>query len=152
MLVGIDRVRVVRDLGEMWEAAVAGRVLRGVVLEGSDGAGKTAVVQAFYERLAWQQPRPAYWPANLHTGWPPGWTSHEGSEDPGRAVARQERAAHIYPRSVKPDEGARPHLFWWGLNASPGVCAARSADAQIAEHVQHIARRSKPVIGSHGTG
>ncbi len=58
MLVGIDRVRVVRNLTEAWQAAIARRDMRLVVVEGPTGIGKTAMVQALYEQVAMLQLRP----------------------------------------------------------------------------------------------
>ena len=140
MLVGVDRVRIVRDLTEAWQAAITRRDMRLVVIEGPTGIGKTAVVQALYERFAMLQPRPAYWPATLHAAEPPGIrrlvptiTGDDG------AVSRQDRASRIYPMEVAPAEGARLGFFWWGLTAQIKGFAAWAGDPQIKAHVLAIA-------------
>ena len=59
VFVGVDRIRVVRELTEAWESAAGEDRVGLVVVEGPTGIGKTAVVQALYEQLAMRQAWPA---------------------------------------------------------------------------------------------
>ena len=150
MFVGIDRIRVVRDLTEAWETAVEEDRIGVVVVEGPTRIGKTAVVQALYEQLAMRQARPAYWPATLDASNAAGIrdlgpAGAEDNERPGPASAsqgivwRRARGERIYPLDMAPAEGSRPEFFWWGLTARAGEFAVLGGDPQIKRHVQGIA-------------
>jgi len=140
VLVGIDRVRAVQDLTEAWQAAIARRDMRLVVVEGPTGIGKTAVVQALYEQWAVLQLRPAYWPATLHAAEPQGiWRPVPTITDGDAAVSRQGRGARIYPEKMAPAPGTRLEWFWWGLTAQIEGFAALDGDRQIEAHVRRIA-------------
>jgi hypothetical protein len=105
VLVGVGRIRVVRELTEAWETAVREDRMGLVAIEGPTGIGKTAVVQALYEQLAMRQARPAYWPATFDAPDAAGTGNlgPAGSEDNGRpgpvsqvGVWRRARAERIY--------------------------------------------------------
>jgi hypothetical protein len=149
VLVGVGRIRIVRDLAAAWEAAVGEGRMSLVVVEGRTGIGKTAVVRALYEQLAMRQARPAYWPATFEAPAPrsrkPSLAAGEVNGSQGTALTspevaqRRTRAARIYPVDLAPAEGSRPGFFWWGLTARPEEFAVLGGDAQIKRHVQGIA-------------
>jgi hypothetical protein len=158
VIVGVERVRLVRELAALWEAAVADHRMGLVVVQGLAGVGKTAVLQAVYEQLAMRQPRPAYWPARLGPDrcrpadcddsrtWG-GSLSVAGSDRvfPERvALAAGARRTYVAEADgqeiIHQGPGAVPSFFWWGLTARPGGFALLDGDPQLAAHIEPIAQ------------
>ena len=157
VIVGVERVRLVRELTGLWEDAVVEHRMHQVVLQGLTGVGKTAVLQAVYEQLAMSQPRPAYWPSQLGLTRSRPVTPDPQSWDLGMSAARADR---VFPEWVTPaagvqrkfvveadgvevayrGPGAAPSFFWWGLTARPGGFALLDGDPQLVAHIEPIAQ------------
>ena len=98
--------------------AAAG-VPRWVSLEAGTGWGKTRLVQEFYGVLAARGTAPAYWPPTL-------WSA-VAQGDQGSLANVERRRNLLHPEVVRPDPGAVPNWFWWGI-----TCGSRSGTASQA--------------------